>query len=453
MASYDGSITIDTKIDSKGLTDGVKNMGSKLGSLVTTAKTIGLTLIAAFTGAAISTSLAGIAGKFNLFASSFGSSIWQLNDAWQTLEGSIMNLIATALVPLIPYVIQIINWFSHLVQYITIIVGALWGLDKTIGDIARHSNNLAAFDKINTLANNFQQAKSPPPLTIPQEMLDKIAQLKQSVGEILKPLMDVWNQFFVPFGHWIATVAFPWLIDQFNALGKFAKDHPKDFQMLAGEFLLIAVAVLAMLSPLALVALLIGLIIVLVVLLITHWNQLGITIWQLGQIVTMSLGAAFDITLKFIEDRFTRSFNFMFGFLKGIINSMIWLLNRFLTGVSFGINSIITGANFVGKLLPGYTPAGLVPTVQVPYLANGAVIPPNSAFMAVLGDQKSGTNIEAPADLIRSIVREEISNSPVNISFNGSLSALAKVMKPEIDRENVRVGNNLIKRTGQVSIS
>ena len=44
---------------------------------------------------------------------------------------------------------------------------------------------------------------------------------------------------------------------------------------------------------------------------------------------------------------------------------------------------------------------------QIPYLAQGAVIPPNAPFMAVLGDQRSGNNIEAPESLIRKIVREE----------------------------------------------
>lgn len=34
--------------------------------------------------------------------------------------------------------------------------------------------------------------------------------------------------------------------------------------------------------------------------------------------------------------------------------------------------------------------------VALPRLAQGAVIPPNREFLAVLGDQKSGTNIETP---------------------------------------------------------
>lgn len=64
----------------------------------------------------------------------------------------------------------------------------------------------------------------------------------------------------------------------------------------------------------------------------------------------------------------------------------------------------LTGFSSVGFNV-GYWSAPMVP-----YLAQGAVIPPNKEFMAVLGDQKSGNNIEAPESLIRRIVREESGN-------------------------------------------
>ena len=46
-------------------------------------------------------------------------------------------------------------------------------------------------------------------------------------------------------------------------------------------------------------------------------------------------------------------------------------------------------------------------TGSVPKLATGAVIPPNREFLAVLGDQTKGNNIETPEALLRKIVREE----------------------------------------------
>lgn len=47
-------------------------------------------------------------------------------------------------------------------------------------------------------------------------------------------------------------------------------------------------------------------------------------------------------------------------------------------------------------------------TPEIPHLAHGAVIPPNSKFMAVLGDQKSGVNVEAPLATIQDAVQAVI---------------------------------------------
>ncbi len=69
---------------------------------------------------------------------------------------------------------------------------------------------------------------------------------------------------------------------------------------------------------------------------------------------------------------------------------------------------------------PGVVALGIIGTIGaalnltrggfIPALATGAVIPPNSEFLAILGDQKSGRNIETPESLLRQIMREELSN-------------------------------------------
>ena len=45
-------------------------------------------------------------------------------------------------------------------------------------------------------------------------------------------------------------------------------------------------------------------------------------------------------------------------------------------------------------------------TTPIPKLATGAVIPANKEFLAVLGDQKHGTNIEAPLEMIKQANKE-----------------------------------------------
>lgn len=92
---------------------------------------------------------------------------------------------------------------------------------------------------------------------------------------------------------------------------------------------------------------------------------------------------------------------------------------------------------------------------QYPHLASGAVISPNSEFLAVLGDQKHGRNLEAPEGLIRQIMREELGNmagglgqTNVNVEFTGSLAQLARVLQPHITTETARLGPQLISGGG-----
>ena len=76
----------------------------------------------------------------------------------------------------------------------------------------------------------------------------------------------------------------------------------------------------------------------------------------------------------------------------------------------------------------------------IPKLARGAVLPPNREFLAVLGDQKHGRNLEAPEDLIRQIVREETQGTEVdvNVNFGGTMGQLVRLLYPEIKKEQRR---------------
>ena len=76
----------------------------------------------------------------------------------------------------------------------------------------------------------------------------------------------------------------------------------------------------------------------------------------------------------------------------------------------------------------------------IPYLASGAVIPPNAPFMAVLGDQKSGTNIEAPLETIKQALADVLTQGgeDITINFTGDLAALARVLTPSITRQQRR---------------
>lgn len=81
--------------------------------------------------------------------------------------------------------------------------------------------------------------------------------------------------------------------------------------------------------------------------------------------------------------------------------------------------------------------------VEIPPLAQGAVLPGGKPFLAMLGDQPAGqTNIETPEKLLRQIVREELSTmnsgTDVTINFEGSMSQLARILQPHIEVANKR---------------
>lgn len=134
---------------------------------------------------------------------------------------------------------------------------------------------------------------------------------------------------------------------------------------------------------------------------------------------------------------------------RGIWNTIVGVLEAAVNLIIKGINWLISKLNSLlensllakGLDLIGIEFRGIpqIPEVHIPRLAQGAVIPPNRKFMAVLGDQRNGTNIEAPADLIRQIVREEINNfgggEDITIKFTGDLAQLARVLSPEITRQ------------------
>ena len=106
----------------------------------------------------------------------------------------------------------------------------------------------------------------------------------------------------------------------------------------------------------------------------------------------------------------------------------------------------VTNSSSASAAEEAYMPAAAsaVP-IGIPMLATGAVIPPNAPFMAILGDQTHGRNLEAPEELLREIIRGEIGNIVVqnNISFEGELAPLIRILYPEIQSEAHRIGGSL----------
>lgn len=106
-----------------------------------------------------------------------------------------------------------------------------------------------------------------------------------------------------------------------------------------------------------------------------------------------------------------------------------------------------------GSFTSGGSISPSLSSYSIPALAAGAVIPPNRQFMAVLGDQTSGNNIEAPEDLIRKIVREEAGGSNTEL-LQAILEAIRagqviKVNETVLGRTSAKAINKLTQSYGK----
>lgn len=134
------------------------------------------------------------------------------------------------------------------------------------------------------------------------------------------------------------------------------------------------------------------------------------TAWQAVKNVFSSGGKIFDGIKDGILDG-----------LKAVINALIDGINTVIAIPFNGINGALGAIRDVS--IAGFKPFDWMPTIdvpQIPKLATGAVIPANREFLAVLGDQKRGTNIETPEALMRKVFQEELRNGLKGIQMQGS---------------------------------
>ena len=140
----------------------------------------------------------------------------------------------------------------------------------------------------------------------------------------------------------------------------------------------------------------------------------------------------------------------MRGVFKSIIDSVgkeiDKLTNKIYNGIIEGLNSLpfinIKTNSGGGHELDSYSRSDYSSYKTIPHLAKGAVIPPNNKFLAMLGDQKSGTNIETPLSTMLEAFKTALSESNYNgcgdiyipIYVNNELTSEELIRKQEIER-------------------
>nr|DAO71342.1 MAG TPA: minor tail protein [Bacteriophage sp.] len=187
------------------------------------------------------------------------------------------------------------------------------------------------------------------------------------------------------------------------------------------------------------------------------WSEATQTLKNAATFIFAKVGAIKDtITNKFnaARDAVRSAFEGIVNFIKAPINQAISIVNNAVGMINNAIGGIESAFSFGPWTVP--TPFGsktigfhaTFPRVgTIPYLASGAVIPPRSEFLAVLGDQKKGNNLETPESLLRQIVREESGKgqgdgNTYNVTVNASGRKLLDIIISEAEMRRNRNGKN-----------
>ena len=142
-------------------------------------------------------------------------------------------------------------------------------------------------------------------------------------------------------------------------------------------------------------------------------------------------------------------------FLKSAVNGIITLLNNMISRLAAALNAVVRTANKLSFTVPEWVPSiggrrfgvnlPYVSAPQIPYLAQGAVLPAGKPFLAVVGDQRHGTNIEAPLATIQEAVALVMEDQTAAIlrGFEASVGIQKEILEAVL---GIRIGDEVLGR-------
>lgn len=175
--------------------------------------------------------------------------------------------------------------------------------------------------------------------------------------------------------------------------------------------------------------------------LLSKWEDIKSDAKNFAQQIKVSVTSEWES----LKENTSKIWNKMVSVVKNPANSIIGILNKLISGATSAINAVIDLLNNLNFDIPDWVPElggkkfgfdiqKFTPP-KIPYLATGAVIPPNAPFMAMLGDQKNGNNLEMPENLLRRIIREETGNGGKGSTYRFTAQINRRTLFDEIMTE------------------
>lgn len=165
------------------------------------------------------------------------------------------------------------------------------------------------------------------------------------------------------------------------------------------------------------------------------------TIWSIIKPIVQFIGFSVISIIKGLTDTIAK--------LGDMLSFVLNLISKIGSGIGSGISSLVgaLGGGLSAFSLDSPTAAY---SLDIPALANGAVISPNSEFLALLGDQKSGVNVETPLSTMIDAFNAALdarggtgnSSQPIELYIDGA--KFARITGPYNTGETRRRGVSLV---------
>ena len=236
---------------------------------------------------------------------------------------------------------------------------------------------------------------------------DSILELVTSVGDFL---LTLWDTILKPVIDWIVDIFGPWFKNVFQGVSDFVGDA-------------------------------IGLV-------IDAIRNVVKVFKNILNFITCIFKGDWEGAWESIKQFFCDIWDGVWDAIRGVINLVIDAINTLWSGLYNTIRVVVNGigdiASTIGDLF-GQDWGFSIPEdpPKIPRLAQGAVLPPNKPFMAVVGDQKHGTNIEAPLATIQEAVAN-VMQDQISATLAAAEAIIARQDKILEAIENIEVGDTTI---------
>ena len=178
------------------------------------------------------------------------------------------------------------------------------------------------------------------------------------------------------------------------------------------------------------------------------------TVFKIISDVVSSIQTIFSGLVEFVAGVFTgdwsKAWNGIKDIFRGVWDGIASICENVVNGIVDALNKLSFDVPDWVPLVGGNHFGFSLSHVSIPRLATGTVIPPSAGeFAAILGDNNNDTEVVSPLETMKEAMLEALQESgggqkQIVLKFDGNLSELARILKPELEQEDRRAGVQLV---------